>query len=82
MLLTDTLTILALLGFCICWFRIGAGNRDALLWITAGAALLFAVMGYSDYPGVALLSIAVSVLLLVALVIRLRGSGAQRNTLA
>ena len=81
MLLTDTLTILALLGFCICWFRIGAGNRDALLWITAGAALLFAVMGYSDYRGVALLSIAVSVLLLVALVIRrLRGSRVLSGT--
>lgn len=75
MLPTDILTILALLGFCVSWFCTGAGRRDLLLWLTACAALLFAVLGYSNHRGVAIISIAVSVLFVIALIIRrLRGS--------
>ena len=81
MLLTDIISLLALLGFCISWFRIGAARRDALLWGTALLALVSAILGYVNFRGVAMVSLVVTTVLLVALVIRLlRGSRVLTKT--
>ena len=75
MLLTDMVSILALLGFCICWFRVGMARRDALLWASASVALLASIAGYANYRGTAMIALVVALVLLLALVIRrLRGS--------
>jgi len=39
-MLFDIVSILALLGFCICWFRVGMARRDALLWASVSVVLL------------------------------------------
>ena len=44
MLLTDSVSILALLGFCICWFRVGMARRDAILWASVSVALLLGLV--------------------------------------
>ena len=75
MLLTDIVSSLALLGFCICWFRVGMARRDALLWASASVALLASIAGYANYRGTAMIALVVALVLLLALVIRrLRGS--------
>ena len=75
MLLTDIVSSLALLGFCICWFRVGMARRDALLWASASVALLASIAGYANYRGTAVIALVVALVLLLALVIRrFRGS--------
>ncbi|MEC7605799.1 MAG: hypothetical protein VYD68_04510 [Pseudomonadota bacterium] len=77
MLLTDIVSILALLGFCICWFRGRMAKRDALLWASVSVALLASIAGHANYRGTAMIALVVALVLLLALVIRrLRGSRA------
>ena len=75
MLLTDSVSILALLGFCICWVRVGMARRDAILWASVSVALLASIAGYANSRGVAMIALVVALVLLLGLVIRrLRGS--------
>ena len=81
MLLTDIVSILTLLSFCICWFRGGMARRDALLWASVSVALLASIAGYANSRGAAMIALVVALVLLLGLVIRrLRGSRVLSRT--
>ena len=65
MLLTDIVSILSLLSFCICWFRGGMARRDALLWASVSVALLASIAGYADSRGAAMIALVVALVLLL-----------------